>query len=1098
MKSTILWKHLLLSIFLPIMLFSQAADGNLVGTITDKTGAAVSGAMLSLENPATRIKLTRTAGSDGTYRFNNVPTGSWTLTASQAGFSNASVGNLQIESNRTGTVNLTMEVGAVTTTVEVQDAAVIIDTTTANVTNTYNTRAAELLPITGFGTGSTNLGVINLSLLSAGVTSSGGVGYGTGPSIGGQRPTNNNFMIDGIDNNNRSVTGPSTTVPNEAVAEFSLQQNQFSAEFGQSSGGQFNTILKTGTNEFRGSLYEYFQNKNLIAIDEAFARQGIRTAPRYDQNRFGGTLGGRIVPNKWFFFGNYEKTVLGQASTAAGLVSAPTAEGLQTLEGLQSQGLVNRQNLANFRQYVGVAPTAIRNVTVAGQQIPVGTISVAGPSFSNFDTYLITSDYNISERDQIRARYIYNKSDSISTTNVSLPEFFTPIKLSYHFASLGHYHTFSPTVTNELRLGYLRRVDDRPVGTQQWAGIDVLPNVQFQDLGLIIGPNSNYPQGNRNNTFSLVENLNWTKGRHTLKFGYDGRKLNSSNFFVQRVRGEYIYNTLDRFLRDLTPEFAERSVGGFPFVGNNISHYMFANDEWRIRPNVTLSVGLRYEHIGVPTGSKQQALNAISNVPGLIEFNEPKATTRDFSPRVGLAWSPGQSGKTSIRAGFGMAYDQVYQNLGANVLPPQFFTTIQAHVDQPGAPNFLSGGGINGAPRPITSVARARQLTTSFVPDQQRPYSLTWNLGVTRVFREDYSMEVRYLGTRGVHLPMQINLNRPVGITPERSLPTYFERPSQAALNALTLTRNDLQLGAVGNPYTLAGFTNGITTFLPQGNSTYHGLASQLNKRFSKGIQFVGAYTWSHNIDDSTAALNSTVLTPRRPQDFFNLRAERASSALDRRHRLSFAPVFETPWFKGSESWLAKNLLSNWMLTGIYIVETGAWATARSGIDSNLNGDPAGDRTVINPAGDASRGSGVQSLTNAAGAIVGYLAEDPTARYVIAGAGAYPNAGRNTIRLPGTNNIDITAGKRFNLTERTSIQFRAEFYNALNFAQYTAGIPNAANLRARTGGAETTMLIPGFVRNAGQPLQTNPTFLLADKAFQSNSRSGQLVLKLEF
>ncbi|HYP08802.1 MAG TPA: TonB-dependent receptor [Bryobacteraceae bacterium] len=1082
-------------------MFGQASDGNLVGIVTDTTGAALTGATVNLENPATGNKLTTVSGTDGTYRFNNIPVGTWNLSATQPGFATSTALNLRIESNRTGTVNLTLEVGAVTTMVEVQDTAVIIDTTTANLSNTYNTRAAELLPITGFGSGSTNLGVINLSLLSAGVTSSGGAGYGTGPSIGGQRPTNNNFMIDGMDNNHRSVTGPSTTVPNEAVAEFSLQQNQFGAEFGQSSGGQFNTILKSGTNEFHGSVYEYFQNKHLSAIDESFKR-GKRpediVAPRFDQNRFGGTLGGRIIPNKWFFFGNYEKTVLGQASTPAGAVSAPTAQGIQILEGLQGQGMVNAQNLANFRKFVPVAPSAARTVPVAGQEIPIGIIAVAGPSFSNFDTYLITSDFNISERDQIRARYIYNKSDTINTTSVTLPEFFTPVKLSYHFATLSHYHTFAPTVTNELRAGYLRRVDDRPVGEQAWAGADVLPNVQFQDLALTIGPNSSYPQGNRNNTFSLVENLNWTTGRHTLKFGYDGRKLNSTSIFVQRVRGDYIYNTFDRFLRDITPEFAERSVGGFPFVGNNLSHALFANDEWRIRQNLTLTLGLRYEYIGVPTGSKQQALNAIANVPGLIEFNEPKATTKDFAPRVGLAWSPGQDGKTSIRAGFGMAYDQVYQNLGGNTLPPQFFTTIQAHVDQPGAPNFLQTGGISGAPRPVTSAARARQLTASYVTDQVRPYSVTWNFGINRVFGEDYGVEVRYVGTRGVHLPMQIILNRPAGVTPERSLPTFLERPSQAALDALTLTRNDLQPGSVGNAYTLAGFTNGITTFLPQGNSSYHGLATQVNKRFSRGLQFVGAYTWSHNIDDSTAALNSTVLTPRRPQDFLDLRAERASSALDRRHRFTFAPVYETPWFKDSNNWAAKNLLSNWIITGIYIVETGAWATARSGIDSNLNGDPAADRTVINPAGDPRRGSGVQALTNSAGAIVGYLAEDPTARYIVAGAGVYPNAGRNTIRLPGINNLDLTAGKRFNFTERVNVQFRAEFYNALNRPQYTAGVPNAANLRTRVGGAETTMLIPGFVRNAGAALQTNSAFLAPDLAFQSNARTGQLVLKLEF
>ncbi|HYO80105.1 MAG TPA: carboxypeptidase-like regulatory domain-containing protein [Bryobacteraceae bacterium] len=419
----------------PASVFAQASDANLTGLVTDATGAGVAAAAVSIENPATGFKQTAETLQDGTYRFNNLPPASYTVNISKTGFAASSRRNVQLESTRTSTLNVTLEVGAVATTVEVTEAAAIIDTTTATLQNTYTAAQATRMPITGFGSGATNLGVINLSLLSAGVTSSGGVGYGTGPSIGGQRPTNNNFMIDGLDNNNRSVTGPSTTVSNEAVAEFSLGQNQVSAEFGQSTGGQFNTILKTGTNQLHGSLYEYFQNKHLNAVDESFARQGIRTAPRYDQNRFGGTVGGPVVKNRWFYFGNYERTVLGQASTSAGAVSAPTAEGINTLRNLQG---VNKQNLENFTRYVPQAPAASSNITVLGQQIPVGVINVTGPAYSNFDSYIVSSDYNFSERDQLRARYIYNRTGSINTSNVSLPEFFTPQKQSYHFASLSH------------------------------------------------------------------------------------------------------------------------------------------------------------------------------------------------------------------------------------------------------------------------------------------------------------------------------------------------------------------------------------------------------------------------------------------------------------------------------------------------------------------------------------------------------------------------------------------------------------------------------------------------------------------------------------
>ncbi len=1064
----------------------QAMDGNLLGTIFDATGATLAGARVELQNVATGVSHSAKTSEIGVYRFLNIPQGSYKLTASAAGFNTEVLDNVMIETNRQGTVNLTLEVGTVTTAVEVEAAAVSIDTTTANLTTSYTGRQALQLPLTGFGAGTTNLGVINLSLLSAGVSSSGGVGYGTGPSVGGQRPTNNNFMIEGVDNNNRSVTGPQANLSNEAVAEFSMQQNQFSVEFGHSTGGQFNTTLRTGGNELHGSFYEYFQNRNLNALDESFRRQGIMSHPRLDQNRLGGAVGGPILKNRWFYFGNFEYNPVGEAASSAGAVFAPTAEGLRQIESLSG---LSRRNLDVFKQFVPVAGAQFqsRSITVGERSIPIGILNTTGPAFANHYNYAISSDYNISSQDQLRARYVYNRSGTVET-RVSLPEFFSPVKLSNHLASLSEFHTFAPNLLNEFRLGYVRRVDDRPVGSQNIAGLDSFPNLQFNDLSLNIGPFGSYPQGNRNNTIQLVDNVSWTKGRHSIKFGYDGRKLNISSVFVQRQRGDYTYTTLDRYLRDITPEFGQRSVGGFPFVGNLLSHYTFFHDEIRLRDNLTVTLGLRYEYVDVPTGAKQQSLNAISSVPGVLEFRSPRPTKKDFVPRLGIAWSPGRDGKTSIRAGFGMAYDQVYQNLGGNSLPPQFFTTIDAHIDRPNQPNFLASGAIPGTSAPITDAARARRLTSSFIPDQTRPYSLQWNIGAQRVWRRDYTAEVRYLGSRGVHLPFQVQMNRPAGVvSPQRSLPTYLQRPTQAELDGLSLTLTDLPLGAPRSPLVQAGFTTTITTFMPWGNSIYHGLATQLTRRFSRGLQFVGAYTWSHNIDDSTAALFSSVLTPRRPQDFDNVRPERASSALDHRHRLTMAGVYETPWLKSSSQWAIRNLLGNWTMTGSYTAETGSWATLRSAVDSNRNGDNAGDRTILNATGDPRRGSAVTALRNSRNAVVGYLANDASAGYIVAGDGVFPTAGRNTVRLPAISNFGLSAGKRIQITERKLVEFRAEFYNAFNHPQFTAGHPGVANLRNRTNAAETSMLIPG-----------NAIFLRPDLAFQSNARIGQLVLRVQF
>lgn len=618
------------------------------------------------------------------------------------------------------------------------------------------------------------------------------------------------------------------------------------------------------------------------------------------------------------------------------------------------------------------------------------------------------------------------------------------------------------------------------------------------DLGLQIGPNGNYPNSYRANTIQLVNNTNWYKGRHTVKFGYDGRKINGSNFFVQRLRGDYVYNTLDRFMRDITPEFAQRSAGGFPFNANLLSHYLYASDEWRLRPNVTLTMGMRYEQVGVPAGAKSQALNSLASVPGVLEIGAPGNRKSEFAPRLGLAWSPGKDGKLSIRAGFGMGYDQVYQNLGVNSLPPQYFTTIDGHIERPDQPNFLASGGIRAEARPITNPSTARALTSSFIPFQDRPYSLQWNLGAQRVLGKDYTVEVRYLGTRGLRLPFQVQLNRPASVlSPDRQLPTFTSRPTPEQLDALPLTLASFPLPPANplNRFQAAGFTSTITSFQQWGQSSYNGLALQLNKRFSSGLQYVASYTWSHNIDDSTAALFSTVTTPRRPQDFNNLKPERASSALDHRHRFTIAPVYEVQWMKGSTNWLVRNLVGNWVVSGVLALQTGSWATIRSAQDANRNGDNAGDRTLLNPAGTVNVGSAVTPLCRTSVATcgfgnagtVGYLVNNPNARYIVAGPGVFPTAGRNTIRMPMTNNLDMTFGKRFDIRESMKLEFRAEFYNISNTPQFVAGFPNVANQRARTGASETSMLIAG-----------NPIFMRPDLAFQSNARTGQLVLCFTF
>ncbi len=250
--------------------FGQAISGDLVGSTVDASGAAIPNVSVTALNVATGASTAAKTNESGQYRFSNLPAGTYDVTASAQGFAPTSLRHVDIDINRSVTANITMQVGQVSSSVEVTESASVIDTTTANISSVHDAREARDLPVSGIG-----LGVVNLSLLGAGVASNGGIGAGEGPSVGGQRPYNNNFMIEGVDNNNKSVTGALIRfIPNDAVSEFSLQQNQVGAEFGHSSGGQFNVMVKSGTNAIHGTVYEYFQNRNLNAVDVALEEPG--------------------------------------------------------------------------------------------------------------------------------------------------------------------------------------------------------------------------------------------------------------------------------------------------------------------------------------------------------------------------------------------------------------------------------------------------------------------------------------------------------------------------------------------------------------------------------------------------------------------------------------------------------------------------------------------------------------------------------------------------------------------------------------------------------------------------------------------------------
>jgi Carboxypeptidase regulatory-like domain len=1085
-------------------LIGQVISGDVVGTITDASGAAVPNVTVTAINDATGIKTTVTSNSAGEYRFTNLLAGTYTITATASGFGTTTLKNVAVVLNTTATQNIILQVSQVATSIEVQEAAVTIDTSTAQIQNTYTTKQIADLPVAAVGQG-----VLNLSLLDAGVTSSGGVGVGVGPSIGGQRPRDNNFEIDGIDNNSKSVTGPVVYLPNESIAEFTLLQNQFEAEYGHSSGGQFNTIVKGGTNQFHGTIYDYLQNRNLDAENQTFKNEGITQIPRYDQNHLGGNFGGPISKNKLFFFTSFEYNPLGQTGTPPSQVYAPTAAGYASLAAFPGINLTNLQVLQKY----AVAPA----VTAGGPAITVGTgantlsvptgalSGVVGPNFQNSYYGVYSMDYNISDTDQLRGRYIYNRQDTISTA-ATLPVFWTPVPIRFQLATLAEYHTFNPNLTNEFRVGYQRQNQTQPVGNQTFPGLDAFPNLQFNDLNLQVGPNPNYPQATINNLYQFSENITWIHGSHTFKFGNEFRDYISPESFIQSVRGNYEYTTVANYLQDTLPDFlATRAVGGRTYYGNQLASYSYIQDTWRVRHNLTVDLGLRYEYTTVPLGIQTEALNSIASVPGLLTFKAPSADPYGFGPRVGIAWTPTKSANTVIRAGFSRATDVIFDNVGLNAVPPEFYTLVTLTPSSPNAPltNFLANGGITQAyglnPSSLTAAA-ARAKTASWLPDQVLPYSLNYTLDVQHTFRNDYLLDVRYLGDRGVHLLQQQQINDQAPVTATENIPTFFSTPSAATLASLPLTVGQIRsIGDILPQYAAAGFVNPITAYVPQGWSHYNGLSVQLNKRLAHGLQYQVAYTWSHLIDDSTAEVASTFLTPRRAENFQNLTAEKADSILDRRQRFVGNFIYDAPWYKTSSNWLMKNLVGNWEIAPIYTYESPEYYTVLSGVDSNLNGDSAPDRTIVNLGGVPGTGSGVIGYT-ATGAqvkptaaasqvnnVVAWVALNPNAKYIQAGPGAYANSGRNTQPTRPIDNIDLSIFKHFNITERMRLDLSGQFLNLFNHPQFIAGTLDTVNTTTSVSTSDLNFA------TASSSIFNNPT-----QAFSSNPRVIQVLARFNW
>jgi hypothetical protein len=565
---------------------------------------------------------------------------------------------------------------------------------------------------------------------------------------------------------------------------------------------------------------------------------------------------------------------------------------------------------------------------------------------------------------------------------------------------------------------------------------------------------------------------------------------------------------------DETPDIlGERTYNGV-YTGNLNSFYWYANDIWQVRKNLSLNFGVRYEYNGPPSGDALEALNNAASVPGLILFGAPKAQKENYDPRIGIAYSPGRSQNTSIRAGFTVAHNMRPEGPDSQGLPPQVATDCQvgeaiSSTCNYATTNFLTNGGIAQEPVGIhqyPTVAAAIASTSFSITGGNllvEPYTESWQLGIQHTFAKSYTFETRYLGTHGVHLQLEDYINRQPVVTSANYLPTYFGTvPNQSTLaTQKTLAQVEAYQSNVVPAWAAAGFTALLEGWRPWAASKYDGLATQLNRRFDHGLQAQVAWTWSHNRDDSVTDQISTVLTPRRPENPQCVQCEWGTSGLDHRHRVTGEVLYSLPTF-WKEHPFYSNAIGNWEIVTIYTFESPEMATAQSNQQTNLTGDSTGPRALINPTGGVpGTGSDVTPVTNgttcpASGGttpatcpqnIVGYEAINPNAQYIRGGIGALTDIHKNTIPMNPINNWDVTLLKRIPAGERLNVEMQLQAYNVFNHQQFIPGSLRSVNAVSQSGTTVLNMLTPG-----------NAIFDQPKAVFSSNPRTMQATVKVVF
>lgn len=1044
--------------------WSQSTSGSLTVVATDPTGAVISDASITVRHVETNITRTAQTNADGRAYFPVAPVGAYEVTFEKTGFAKVTRSGVTVALNQNAVVSQDLKPAGTDEVVTVTEDAPLVNTTNSEVGVRFDTDRLQDLPTSGLGAlGGGFRDVFSFGLSAPGVSqiNQGNTGFGVGTdySVNGARLRSNNFIVDGQDVNEPGVSGVATAWNNpDAVQEFQMITNQFSAEYGRNSGSVVNIVTKSGTNAYHGSAF-WFHNSNplnsLNNLDKA-PPNNFTEAPLRIENQIGGTFGGPIVKSRTFFFGSLQRWTDRRLGSGSTINSAPTAAGQAALQANGGnrplvQALLTHLPAAGsqtgtvtycFSPATWNGPAAPPQASAAGActggfvpvVVPVGPIT--GANRVKFDNWQWSGrvDNRFTDKHSMNGRYMFNDLLEEGGGQATPAGLANVVPQRTQAAVIGFTSAFTERFLNEFRIAWNRFAS--ATGPQDPISLTI-PSIEVSQLGLngfnavgtrtAIGYGVNLPQSRINNIYQVTNNMGYNVGSHGMRWGVDYRRNNITSDFNPNIRGQMRFSSLTNLVADfadLTAQLNQFLPGGSAIIRYNWSDWgFFFQDDWKVTPRFTLNLGLRYELPGNSVESIYDVNDAIVAAQGGNELfrygSRPPSDMNNIMPRFGFNWNPSFADKWVVRGGFTRAFDYAFLNMALNVTSAFPF---QAAFSIPNTPNSfanLFNQNLSTASVECTALAPgqavARCLNQTRIDDDFRaPYADQYSFDVQREIGTNNVFKIGWIATKGTGLYQSLEGN-PVLTCP------------------------------VGNCPRVDNFQGVIRVRGNTGSSIYHSLQTSFDRRLSRGLNGGVHYTYSSFIDDASEVFNPSsaeVATLQNPLDPLKT-GERARSTYDRPHRLSGNIRYELPWMKGQEGFLGR-VVGGWTVANLMTFQSGSPFTVLNGADPGqlLRGSLVGNaiRPNFAPGVDpiALRSMSLEEIRNAiiAGNSIGAFFV-PVTRANPAG-----NVPRNFLRGDGLVSVDLSVVKDIKVAEGHALQFRADAFNLINHRNF--GIPTAA------------------------------------------------------